>query len=136
MKPPFIQNYPRKWGRWAAEIEILLCFFSDFPTVVQETLLLKDLQINFVSCAESEPMKLRSLSLDDRLRIAVNVAWCLNYLHNERAIPHGNLKSTNILLEPQNMNPLLTDCSLHRILTSAGTAEQVLNAGALGYRAT
>ncbi|KAH8497854.1 hypothetical protein Peur_073116 [Populus x canadensis] len=73
-------------------------------------------------------MKLRSLSLDDRLRIAVNVAWCLNYLHNERAIPHGNLKSTNILLEPQNMNPLLTDCSLHRILTSAGTAEQVLNA--------
>jgi serine/threonine protein kinase len=101
---------------------------------VQETFLLKDLQINFVSCAESEPMKLRSLSLDDRLRIAVNVAWCLNYLHNERAIPHGNLKSTNILLEPPNMNPLLTDYSLHRILTSAGTAEQVLNAGALGYR--
>lgn len=32
------------------------------------------------------------------------------------------------------MNALLTDYSLHRILTSAGTAEQVLNAGALGYR--
>nr|TKR98535.1 leucine-rich repeat transmembrane protein kinase [Populus alba] len=79
-------------------------------------------------------MKLRSLSLDDRLRTAVNVAWCLNYLHNERAIPHGNLKPTNILLEPPNMNPLLTDYSLHRILTSASTAEQVLNAGALGYR--
>ncbi|KAJ6927709.1 inactive receptor kinase [Populus alba x Populus x berolinensis] len=83
---------------------------------------------------ESEPRKLQSLSLDDRLRIAVNVARCLNFLHNERAIPHGNLKSTNILLEPPNMNPLLTDYSLHRILTSAGTAEQVLNAGALGYR--
>ncbi|CAK7329176.1 unnamed protein product [Dovyalis caffra] len=83
---------------------------------------------------ESEPRKLQSLSLDDRLRIAVNSARCLNYLHNERAIPHGNLKSTNILLEPPNMNPLLTDYSLHRILTSAGTAEQVLNAGALGYR--
>ncbi|KAJ6369014.1 hypothetical protein OIU78_001396 [Salix suchowensis] len=83
---------------------------------------------------ESEPRKLQSLSLDDRLRIAVNVARCLNYLHNERAIPHGNLKSTNILLEHPNMNPLLTDYSLHRILTSAGTAEQVLNAGALGYR--
>ncbi|KAL3581010.1 hypothetical protein D5086_018845 [Populus alba] len=75
-------------------------------------------------------MKLRSLSLDDRLRTAVNVAWCLNYLHNERAIPHGNLKPTNILLEPPNMNPLLTDYSLHRILTSASTAEQVLNAEA------
>ncbi|KAJ6403174.1 hypothetical protein OIU84_015152 [Salix udensis] len=83
---------------------------------------------------ESEPRKLQSLSHDDRLRIAVNVARCLNYLHNERAIPHGNLKSTNILLEHPNMNPLLTDYSLHRILTSAGTAEQVLNAGALGYR--
>ena len=101
---------------------------------MQETFLLKDLQINFVSCVESEPMKLRSLSLDDRLRTAVNVAWCLNYLHNERAIPHGNLKSTNILLEPPNMNPLLTDYSLHRIMTSASTAEQVLNSGALGYR--
>nr|AMM42951.1 LRR-RLK [Vernicia montana] len=81
-----------------------------------------------------EPRKLPPLSLDERLKIAVNVARCLNYLHNERAIPHGNLKSTNILLEPPNMNPLLTDYSLHRILTSAGTAEQVLNAGALGYR--
>lgn len=85
-------------------------------------------------CAETEPGKLPSLSLDERLRVAVNVARCLNYLHNEKAIPHGNLKSTNILLEPPNMNPLLTDHSLHRILTSAGTAEQVLNAGALGYR--
>lgn len=28
---------------------------------------------------------------------------------------------------------LLTDYSLHRLLTSSGTAEQVLNAGALGY---
>ncbi|XP_065869072.1 LRR receptor-like serine/threonine-protein kinase GHR1 [Euphorbia lathyris] len=83
---------------------------------------------------ETEPRKLPPLSLPDRLRIAVNIAGCLNYLHNEKAIPHGNLKSTNILLQPADMNPLLTDYSLHRILTSAGTAEQVLNAGALGYR--
>lgn len=62
------------------------------------------------------------------------MARCLNYLHNERAIPHGNLKSTNILLEDPTMNAVLTDYSLHRILTSAGTADQVLNAGALGYR--
>lgn len=87
-----------------------------------------------MSCAETEPRKLPPLSLDERLSIAVTVAQCLNYLHNERAIPHGNLKSTNILLEPPNMNALLTDYSLHRILTSAGTAEQVLNAGAIGYR--
>ncbi|WCJ41516.1 Leucine-rich repeat protein kinase family protein [Euphorbia peplus] len=83
---------------------------------------------------ETEPRRLPPLPLSDRVKIAVNVAGCLNYLHNEKAIPHGNLKSTNILLQPEDLNPLLTDFSLHRILTSAGTAEQVLNAGALGYR--
>ena len=61
------------------------------------------------------------------------MARCLHYLHNEKAIPHGNLKSKNVLLETPNQNVLLTDYSLHRILTAAGTAEQVLNAGALGY---
>ncbi|XWS74251.1 hypothetical protein CRYUN_Cryun02cG0199400 [Craigia yunnanensis] len=83
---------------------------------------------------ETEPRKLPPLSLDERLRVAIDVARCLNYLHNERAMPHGNLKSTNILLETPNLTACLTDYSLHRILTPAGTAEQVLNAGALGYR--
>ncbi|KAG8494967.1 hypothetical protein CXB51_012388 [Gossypium anomalum] len=78
---------------------------------------------------ETEPRKLPPLSLDERLRVAIDVARCLSYLHNERAIPHGNLKSTNILLETPNLTARLTDYSLHRILTSAGTAEQVLNAG-------
>ncbi|KAJ4971206.1 hypothetical protein NE237_004305 [Protea cynaroides] len=83
---------------------------------------------------DNKPRKFPPLSLDQRLKIATDVACCLNYLHNERAIPHGNLKSTNILLEPPNLNVLLTDYSLHRIMTPAGTAEQVLNSGALGYR--
>ncbi|CAL0315818.1 unnamed protein product [Lupinus luteus] len=83
---------------------------------------------------EADKRNLHPLSLDERLRVAVDVARCLNYLHNEKAIPHGNLKSTNILLETPNRNVLLTDYSLHRILTPAGTAEQVLKAGALGYR--
>ncbi|KAI9100941.1 hypothetical protein K1719_024065 [Acacia pycnantha] len=74
------------------------------------------------------------MSLDERLRVAIAVAQCLYYLHNEKAIPHGNLKSTNILLEIPNHNVLLTDYSLHRILTTAGTADQVHNAGLLGYR--
>lgn len=84
--------------------------------------------------AEADKRNLHPLSVDERLRVAVDVARCLNYLHNEKAIPHGNLKSTNILLEIPNRNVLLTDYSLHRILTPAGTADQVLNAGALGYR--
>ncbi|KAK7300319.1 hypothetical protein RJT34_11162 [Clitoria ternatea] len=83
---------------------------------------------------EADKRNLPPLSLDERLRVAVEVARCLQYLHDEKAIPHGNLKSTNILLETPNRNVLLTDYSLHRILTAAGTAEQVLNAGALGYR--
>ncbi|KAF7815479.1 putative inactive receptor kinase [Senna tora] len=76
----------------------------------------------------------RLLSIAERLTVAVAVAQCLHYLHNEKAIPHGNLKSTNILLETDNRNVLLTDYSLHRILTASGIAEQVLNAGDLGYR--
>ncbi|KAH1263512.1 putative inactive receptor kinase [Glycine soja] len=83
---------------------------------------------------ETDKGNLHPLSLDERLRVAVEVAQCLHFLHDEKAIPHGNLKSTNILLETPNRNVLLTDYTLHRILTAAGTAEQVLNAGALGYR--
>ncbi|XP_057954667.1 probable inactive receptor kinase At5g10020 [Malania oleifera] len=83
---------------------------------------------------ETQPRKLPPLSLHERLKIAIDVARCLKYLHNERAIPHGNLKSTNILVQSPNLNALLTDYSLHRLMTPAGTAEQVLNAAALGYR--
>ncbi|XP_047164803.1 probable inactive receptor kinase At5g10020 [Vigna umbellata] len=83
---------------------------------------------------EVDKANLHPLTLDERVRVAIEVALCLHFLHDEKAIPHGNLKSTNILLETPNKNVLLTDYSLHRILTAAGTTEQVLNAGALGYR--
>lgn len=83
---------------------------------------------------EFETRNLQPLSLSQRLSIAVDVASSLNYLHNERAMPHGNLKSTNILLQMPELSALLTDYSLHRILTPVGMADQVLNAGALGYR--
>lgn len=83
---------------------------------------------------KKDPRKLPPLSLDTRLRISVDVARCLNFLHNEKAIPHGNLKSTNVLLEAPDFNALVTDYSLHRTMTPGGTTEQVLNSGALGYR--
>ncbi|KAK4741943.1 hypothetical protein SAY87_025531 [Trapa incisa] len=84
---------------------------------------------------ETVPRNLPPLSLEARLRISIDIAGCLNFLHNEKAIPHGNLKSTNVLLETSSdLNVLLTDYSLHRIMTPAGTTEQVLNSGALGYR--
>ncbi|CAN1171016.1 Probable inactive receptor kinase At5g10020 [Linum perenne] len=81
-----------------------------------------------------EPRKLPPLSLNERLRVAISISGCLSFIHNQKGIPHGNLKSTNILLQPPHNDPMLADYCLHRVMTSAGTAEQVLNAGALGYR--
>ncbi|XP_068661682.1 probable inactive receptor kinase At5g10020 [Aristolochia californica] len=82
----------------------------------------------------AESSEFQPLSLIQRLKVATDIARGLSYLHNERAIPHGNLKSANILLEGFELNTYLADYSLHRLLNPAGTAEQVLNSGALGYR--
>ncbi|CAA7405399.1 unnamed protein product [Spirodela intermedia] len=70
-----------------------------------------------------------------RLRIAVDVARGMNYLHFDRTAPHGNLKATNILLDGLELNARVADYCLHRLMTAAGTVEQVLDSGVLGYRA-
>lgn len=83
--------------------------------------------------SEIEERNLAPLSMGQRLDIAINIAGCLDYLHNERVIPHGNLKSSNVLIQDASPSALVTDYSLHRLMTPIGMAEQVLNAGALGY---
>ncbi|XP_052202826.1 LRR receptor-like serine/threonine-protein kinase GHR1 [Diospyros lotus] len=75
------------------------------------------------------------LSWTQRLKIAVDVARGLNYLHFDRVIPHGNLKATNILLDGPDLNARVADYCLHRLMTQTGTIEQILDAGVLGYRA-
>ncbi|XP_020219017.1 LRR receptor-like serine/threonine-protein kinase GHR1 [Cajanus cajan] len=70
-----------------------------------------------------------------RLKIAVDVARGLNYLHFDRAVPHGNLKATNVLLDTGDLNARVADYCLHKLMTQAGTFEQILDAGILGYRA-
>lgn len=75
------------------------------------------------------------LTWAQRLKIAVDVARGLNYLHFDRAVPHGNLKASNILLEGPDLNARVADYCLHRLMTQAGTVEQILDAGVLGYRA-
>uniref|UniRef100_A0A7N0T0Z8 Protein kinase domain-containing protein n=1 Tax=Kalanchoe fedtschenkoi TaxID=63787 RepID=A0A7N0T0Z8_KALFE len=75
------------------------------------------------------------LPWSQRLKIAVDVARGLNYLHFDRAAPHGNLKATNVLLEGPDLNARVADYCLHRLMTQAGTVEQILDAGVLGYRA-
>lgn len=83
---------------------------------------------------ETTPRRYSPLSFIQRLKVAVDVARCLLYLH-DRGLPHGNLKPTNILLAGSDYDVRLTDYSLHRLMTPAGIAEQILNLGALGYRA-
>lgn len=65
----------------------------------------------------------------------MDVARGLNYLHFDRAVPHGNLKATNILLDGPDLNARVADYCLHRLMTQTGTIEQILDAGVLGYRA-
>ncbi|KAJ4981201.1 hypothetical protein NE237_032038 [Protea cynaroides] len=81
------------------------------------------------------PGRKGQLSWAQRLKIAVDVARGLNYLHFDRAVPHGNLKATNILLDGPDLNARVADYCLHRLMTQAGTIEQILDAGVLGYRA-
>ncbi|KAI4372077.1 hypothetical protein MLD38_010359 [Melastoma candidum] len=75
------------------------------------------------------------LTWPQRLKIAVDVARSLNYLHFDRAVPHGNLKATNVLLDSSDLNARVSDYCLHRLMTQVGTMEQILDAGVLGYRA-
>ncbi|KAG7572639.1 Leucine-rich repeat [Arabidopsis suecica] len=82
---------------------------------------------------EAGQLNLPPLLLENRLKITLDIASCLSYLHNGEAIPHGNLKSTNVLLKPPELTAHLTDYSLHRLITPEATSEQVLNAAALGY---
>ncbi|KAL2624350.1 hypothetical protein R1flu_008595 [Riccia fluitans] len=80
--------------------------------------------------------KYSPLTWQQRLNIAVDVARGLTYLHVQHRWPHGNLKTANVLLrEEPNFEACLSDFGLHRLMNSAGTANQLLNSGALGYRA-
>lgn len=101
----------------------------------QERLILSD-YINGDSLAlhlyESTPRRYSLLSFSQRLKVAVDVARCLVFLH-DRGMCHGNLKPTNILLAGPDFSARLTDYGLHRLMMPAGIAEQILNLGALGY---
>ncbi|KAE8709440.1 putative inactive receptor kinase [Hibiscus syriacus] len=97
----------------------------------QERLLLSD----YIQCDslalhlyETTPRRYSPLSFNQRLKVAVEVAQCLLYLH-DRGQPHGNLKPTNILLADRDYHVFLTDYCLHWVMTSTGIAEQILNPG-------
>ncbi|XP_022978419.1 probable inactive receptor kinase At5g10020 [Cucurbita maxima] len=101
----------------------------------QERLLLADFILGdslALHLYETTPRSYSRLTFSQRLKIAVEVARCLLYLHDS-GLPHGNLKPTNIILAGHDSDARLTDYGLHRLMTPAGIAEQILNLGALGY---
>ncbi|KAF8394857.1 hypothetical protein HHK36_018794 [Tetracentron sinense] len=69
-----------------------------------------------------------------RMNIAMGTARGLCYLHTCENLIHGNLTSSNILLDEQT-NAKISDFGLSRLMTAAANSNVIATAGALGYRA-
>ncbi|CAJ1971063.1 unnamed protein product [Sphenostylis stenocarpa] len=69
-----------------------------------------------------------------RMRIAQGMARGLLYLHSNENIIHGNLTSSNVLLD-EYTNAKIADFGLSRLMTTAANSNVIATAGALGYRA-
>ncbi|KAE9606192.1 hypothetical protein Lal_00025167 [Lupinus albus] len=69
-----------------------------------------------------------------RMKIAQGMAGGLFYLHSHENIVHGNLTSSNVLLD-ENTNAKIADFSLSRLMTTGVNSNVIATAGALGYRA-
>eukprot|EP00250_Pteridium_aquilinum_P015011 c22326_g1_i2 orf=415-2790(-) len=74
------------------------------------------------------------LTWQTRMNIAIGAARGLVYLHDEQKIIHGNLTSSNILIDA-HQNARLSDFGLSRLMTPAANSNVIATAGALGYRA-
>ncbi|XP_024018161.1 probable leucine-rich repeat receptor-like protein kinase IMK3 isoform X1 [Morus notabilis] len=69
-----------------------------------------------------------------RMKIVQGMTRGLFYLHSHENIIHGNLTSSNILLDEQ-ANAKVADFGLSHLMTTAATSNVIATAGALGYRA-
>ncbi|XP_068318678.1 probably inactive leucine-rich repeat receptor-like protein kinase IMK2 [Pyrus communis] len=69
-----------------------------------------------------------------RMNIAIGITRGLCYLHNDENIVHGNLTSSNILLDEQT-NAHIADFGLSRLMTAAANTTVIATAGTLGYNA-
>ncbi|CAL5351565.1 unnamed protein product [Camellia sinensis] len=69
-----------------------------------------------------------------RMNIAMGITRGLHYLHTQENIIHGNLTSSNVLLDEQT-NPKIADVGLSRLMTNAANTNALATAGSLGYNA-
>ncbi|KAI3735023.1 hypothetical protein L6452_14509 [Arctium lappa] len=69
-----------------------------------------------------------------RMRIAKGMTRGLLNLHTHQNIIHGNLTSSNVLLD-DDLTPKIADFGLSRLMTATANSNVIVTAGALGYRA-
>lgn len=69
------------------------------------------------------------------MKIAKGMMRGLLYLHSNVNIIHGNLTSSNVLLDERN-NAKISDYGLSWLMTAAANANVIATTGALGYRAS
>ncbi|KAJ0744633.1 putative protein kinase RLK-Pelle-LRR-III family [Helianthus annuus] len=69
-----------------------------------------------------------------RMKIAKGVAKGLLSLHTHHNIIHGNLTSSNVLLD-NNINPKISDFGFSELITIAPNSNVSATAGVLGYQA-
>ncbi|KAL3629867.1 Inactive leucine-rich repeat receptor-like protein kinase imk2 [Castilleja foliolosa] len=76
-----------------------------------------------------------SIPWNTRKTIAIGITRGLSFLHAEQnKILHGNLTSSNILLDEQN-NPQIAHAGLARLVTAAASTNPIATAGTMGYQA-
>lgn len=68
------------------------------------------------------------------MKIAQGMTRGLFHLHSLENVIHGNLTSSNVLLD-EHTNAKIADFGLSRLMTAAANSNVIATAGALGYRA-
>ncbi|KAF3947305.1 hypothetical protein CMV_026542 [Castanea mollissima] len=125
-------------------IKILTCCSSinyngdDFKALVFEFMTNGSLEMWLHPMTDSNNQS-KNLSVLQRLIIAIDVAFALNYLHNhcEQKIIHCDLKPSNILLD-SDMVAHVSDFGLSRLLTTSNDPSQKCTStiglkGSIGY---
>ncbi|XP_059668077.1 probably inactive leucine-rich repeat receptor-like protein kinase IMK2 [Cornus florida] len=75
-----------------------------------------------------------TISWPTRMIVAMGITKGLCFLHTQENMIHGNLTSSNVLLDEQ-INAKIADVGLSRLMTSAANTNVIATAGTLGYRA-